>query len=251
MLCFYDDLDRERILGFMRFVALLCATALATVLTGCGDPKPIDVVTKGVFSIDKSVTLGGALNHYQNCVDKTVQWKESTSEKGATIVTFSCQLGDAPTVFRKRYAESIVAMTSEGLATLFRGLSLPMPETQGDLDEAEVLLETMLDKVGAPEAIRKTIHSTIYPYKVQEATVEIDFAIDRTNRSKFDIKEARLDLTWKDRKAVMPLYIDGTLAALYHDETVFQPDALGKRFETRLTEAWKEAAPEKPKETTL
>ena len=126
-----------------------------------------------------------------------------------------------------------------------------MPETQGDLDEAEVLLETMLDKVGAPEAIRKTIHSTIYPYKVQEATVEIDFAIDRTNRSKFDIKEARLDLTWKDRKAVMPLYIDGTLAALYHDETVFQPDALGKRFETRLTEAWKEAAPEKPKETTL
>lgn len=235
-------------------LTLGCATLLAVSLAACGSKKPIEVVQNGILSIDKSVTIGGALGHYQGCAEKTAKWTEGKSEKGATIVTFSCQLKDAPQIFQQRYKESLFAMTTEGLTALFQGVPFKFPKSEnGDksTEDAEALLEALLDKAHAPDEVRQTIHAAIDPYKVLAATVSIDFAMDKTDTARFDLKEVRLDVQWKDRRATLPLYIDGTLAAMYHDETVFQNAALGNDFESRLSDAWEAAEAQKPKETKL
>ncbi len=230
----------------MRRLFFILSTAITLALTAaCTEKRPEEVVQAGVLPTDRSVTVGGALSAYPFCAEKSAKWQTSVSKKGATVVTFSCQLSNATEAFKQRYADSLISLTTEGLSTIFNGVLFKHPEKIDRIEEAEALLDALLDKIQAPEDLREQIYAVIAPYKVKEAEIALDFAIDRTNKEAFQVTDARMTLVWEDRKGLMQLPLDATLTALYRDQSLFADGVLKIDLDDAVEQLWQASAPEK------
>lgn len=60
----------------------------ALMLSGCGNN--IDTVKNGVLKYNKTITVGQALDNYEDC--ETSDWKEFETKNGANIVNFTCNV---------------------------------------------------------------------------------------------------------------------------------------------------------------
>ena len=101
------------------------ATVHAELFGGFASPE-INAVRKGVLpEYSKSITVGGALEHYQSCVKGTTQWSEFETEKGEHLVEFSCRLrpedrdilkNDNQALFAMLYLSGVMATLSDDAA---------------------------------------------------------------------------------------------------------------------------------------
>ncbi|GEM_PF-1175235 len=224
-------------------IRLVTIAALSAALLGCSPDKPVDTVKNAILPLDKTVTLGGALSHYRYCDEKSASWREDTTKKGAREVIFSCTLTDAGEAFGELYANSLVGMVSGGLAGLAGGNFFMLPEEAPEPAEAERLLDGLLDKLQAGDEVREAVHRSVDPYKVNGASVEFHFAMDKTDARRFEPKTALLHLEWKDRNSTVELQMPAALSAVYADRSILSEAARDNAFEDIVREAWDAAKP--------
>lgn len=60
-------------------------------ISGCSD-SPIDTVKDGVLKFNKTITVGEALDNWQNC--KTRKWEAFKTNNGMQVVNFTCNLAN-------------------------------------------------------------------------------------------------------------------------------------------------------------
>ena len=125
----------KKIAAAAAVVCSLCfgsATAHAELFGGFASPA-INAVRKGVLpEYSKSISVGGALDHYKSCVKGTTSWSEFETEKGEHLVEFSCRLrpedrdilkNDNQALFVMLYLSGVMAALSDDEAAKQEGFA--------------------------------------------------------------------------------------------------------------------------------
>ncbi len=228
---------------FPTSISLLAMSALGALLVGCSQPDPIRVVQDGVLDADRSMTVGAALGHYQDCREQTQQWSRYQTQRGTDIVQFKCELTGAKPYFTSLYSRTLLGVVT-GWMSVLQDENTITPSADGKSIEAlESLFSDLLNRLRAPDDLREEILSLMTPYKVNRAELVIEFAMDKTNPKQFRIFSTLLNLVWDDRTGTIPLTIDGTFAALYANHPIWNERLLGPDPGAELSEAWNAVEP--------
>ncbi|OCR99564.1 hypothetical protein A9K75_06750 [Campylobacter fetus subsp. testudinum] len=70
----------------------LVTFGLVILMAGCGDSSKVDLVKNGILEMDKSRTVGEALQGYKDC--KSISWNYLKDEKNIEYITAKCDLTD-------------------------------------------------------------------------------------------------------------------------------------------------------------
>lgn len=71
-------------------VANIIAILLASLLSGSFSNSNINLVKNGIINLDKSITVGQALDNWDNC--QNTNWTSFTTKNGKQVVQFKCEI---------------------------------------------------------------------------------------------------------------------------------------------------------------
>lgn len=175
-------------------------------LSGCSQ-SPVETVKNGTLLFNQTVTVGNAFEGYSDCVPGTPRWDFGEGTRGEEIVEFRCKIKGA-TDFRE----------------YLNGLHEQAIKSWGSLDRAKQLSAVVQWGAAMEGVDGKSVALSADEYDgleilsqhLSEAELIVQFAMNKTDKTSFEINGSNIKVIWDDSKtSVLPVTNDFFEQAIY------------------------------------